>query len=369
MQGLLGDRAALHYAAIVESSDDAILSKDLDGVITSWNHGAQRLFGYTAEEAVGRPVTILIPADRVNEEPMILDRIRRGERIEHYETIRQRKDGSLIYISLTVSPIKNRKGEIVGASKIARDITDLRRARERQELLLREMSHRVKNLFTVAVSVLSLSGRTASSVPDLIGSARERLSALARAHDLILPHGAAAQGAKPTTLHSLIEAITSPHDIRLDPDVARFSVTGCDVQISEPVISSLALLIHEFATNSTKYGALSATGGRIQIRCEDDGKTIVILWTERGGPEVGSPTNDNGFGELLTRSAVASLGGEISRDWRREGLVIRLSIPRARLARAWARGARKRPSARAIRRAFPRDAPPSLHRLRLRKSP
>jgi PAS domain S-box-containing protein len=333
MEGLSGDRAALHYAAIVESSDDAILSKDLNGVITSWNNGAQRIFGYTAEEAVGKPVTILIPTERQDEEPMILDRIRRGERIEHYETIRQRKDGSLIYISLTVSPIKNQKGEIVGASKIARDVTELRRARERQELLLREMSHRVKNLFTVAISVLSLSGRSANSVPELIGSARDRLSALARAHDLILPHGVT-QPAKPTTLHSLIEAITSPHDIRLDPEASKFSVTGCDVKISEPVISSLALLIHEFATNSTKYGALSADSGRIQIRCEDDGKSVVVLWTERGGPEAAPPTSDNGFGELLTRSAVASLRGEISRDWRREGLVIRLSIPRDRLTGA-----------------------------------
>ena len=335
MEGLSGERAALHYAAIVESSDDAILSKDLNGVITSWNQGAQRLFGYTAEEAVGRPVTILIPADRIEEEPMILDRIRRGERIEHYETIRKRKDGSLIYISLTVSPIKNRRGEIIGASKIARDITELRRARERQELLLREMSHRVKNLFTVAISVMSLSGRSAKSVPELIGSARERLSALARAHDLILPHGgAAAQAAKPATLHSLIETIISPHDIRLDPDAARLSVAGADVQVSEPAVSSLALLIHEFVTNSTKYGALSAAAGQIRIQCEDDGKTVVILWTERGGPEVASPTSGSGFGELLTRSAVASLEGEISRDWRREGLVIRLSIPRARLTGA-----------------------------------
>jgi PAS domain S-box-containing protein len=99
-------------------------------VITSWNRGAQRLFGYTSEEAVGRSLTLPIPADRHNEEPMILERVRRGERIDHYETARQRKDGSLVDISLTVSPIKNEKGKIVGASKIARDITELKRARE-----------------------------------------------------------------------------------------------------------------------------------------------------------------------------------------------------------------------------------------------
>jgi PAS domain S-box-containing protein len=104
------------------------------GVILTWNRGAQRLFGYTAEEAIGRPVTMLIPADRPDEEPMILDRVRRGQRIDHYETIRQRKDGGLIHISLTVSSIKDQEGNIVGASKIARDISDRRRIQQQQDL-------------------------------------------------------------------------------------------------------------------------------------------------------------------------------------------------------------------------------------------
>jgi PAS domain S-box-containing protein len=160
---LTDDRAALHYAAIIEWSDDAIISKDLNGVIMSWNRGAQRLFGYTAGEVIGKPVTILMPEDRYNEEPMILERIRRGERIEHYETVRQRKDGTLVDISLTVSPIRNWNGLVVGASKIARDITDRRRAQERQDLLLWEMDHRIKNLFALAMSVVTLSARSPTS--------------------------------------------------------------------------------------------------------------------------------------------------------------------------------------------------------------
>src|ERR671932_1511022 len=114
-------------AAIIESADDAIISKTLEGIITSWNKGAERIFGYTAEEAVGRPVTMLIPADHPDEEPSILARLRRGERIEHYETVRVRKDGTPINISLTVSPIRDAEGRIVGASKIARDITARKR--------------------------------------------------------------------------------------------------------------------------------------------------------------------------------------------------------------------------------------------------
>jgi PAS domain S-box-containing protein len=333
-ESLLRDRAARHYAAIVESSDDAILSKDLEGVITSWNRGAQRLFGYTAEEVVGRSVTIIIPTDRHDEEPMILGRIRRGERIEHYETVRQRKDGSLVDISITVSPIRSENGEIVGASKIARDITLLKRARERQDLLLREMNHRVKNLFSLAISVLRLSGRSAGSVPELIDSTTDRLSALARAHALTLASGLGdlSQAAKPTTLHSLIQAITAPHDVPGDSDSSKFSVTGCDMEINTSVISSLALLLNEFATNATKYGALSATAGRIRIQCVNQGETLFVTWTERGGPEIVPPTN-KGFGDLLVRTTIAGLGGEISRDWQPAGLVIRLSIPRENLTR------------------------------------
>jgi PAS domain S-box-containing protein len=127
------ERGAVQLSAIVESSDDAIISKDLSGVIQTWNAGAERLFGYTAEEAIGRPVTLIFPADRENEEPDILARIVRGEPIDHYETVRRRKDGSLVDISLTVSPMRDASGEIIGASKIARDITERKEAQRKLE--------------------------------------------------------------------------------------------------------------------------------------------------------------------------------------------------------------------------------------------
>jgi PAS domain S-box-containing protein len=117
-------------SSIVEFSDDAIISKNLDGTITSWNKGAERLFGYLAEEAIGKPVTMLIPADRQYEEGAILKLVRRGDRVEHYETVRQRKDGTRVDISLTVSPIRGAEGKVVAASKVARDITERKQERE-----------------------------------------------------------------------------------------------------------------------------------------------------------------------------------------------------------------------------------------------
>lgn len=124
--GLPLDFMLAHLAAIVESSDDAIISKDLNGLITSWNRGAQHLFGYTSSEMIGQPVLRLIPNERHDEEPRILERLRLGERIDHYETVRKRKDGTLIEVSLSVSPIRDRDGRIVGASKIARAISELK---------------------------------------------------------------------------------------------------------------------------------------------------------------------------------------------------------------------------------------------------
>jgi PAS domain S-box-containing protein len=127
---LKADKATGLLASIVDSSEDAIVSKTLEGVITSWNAGAERLFGYTATEAIGQHISIIIPRDRLNEETMIIERLKRGERVEHFETIRKHKDGTALHISLTISPVKDSDGRVVGASKVARDITERKRVQE-----------------------------------------------------------------------------------------------------------------------------------------------------------------------------------------------------------------------------------------------
>ena len=128
----LGQSDSQQLAAIVASSDDAIISKDLNGIIATWNRGAEKLFGYTADEAIGQSITILFPAELIDDEARILARIRLGERIEHYETVRQRKDGQRVQISLTVSPILDANGQVIGAAKIGRDITARKRAEDAQ---------------------------------------------------------------------------------------------------------------------------------------------------------------------------------------------------------------------------------------------
>ncbi|MCS3795996.1 PAS domain S-box protein [Niastella sp. OAS944] len=134
------DERNRHFTAIVQSSDDAIISKTLDGIITSWNTSAERIFGHTSQEMIGTPITRIIPADRLDEEPLILERLKRGERIDHFETKRVTKDGRLLDISLSISPVKNSKGVIIGASKIARDITAQKIAEQR----IRESEEKVR---------------------------------------------------------------------------------------------------------------------------------------------------------------------------------------------------------------------------------
>ncbi len=149
-----GFEARSRLAAIVESSDDAVVSKDLDGVITSWNRGAERVFGYTAAEAVGQHITLIIPPEHRDEEVEILARLRRGERTDHFETVRKRKDGTLLNISVTVSPIRDPVGQVVGASKVARDITQQKQA----ERALRESEERFRAIFETTPECVKLVG-------------------------------------------------------------------------------------------------------------------------------------------------------------------------------------------------------------------
>ena len=226
--------------SIIENSADAIVSKDLNGIVTSWNRGAERVFGYTAGEMIGRPIALLIPADRHSEEPEILERVRRGEQLDRYETVRQRKDGTLIDIALTISPVTDGAGRIVGASKIARDITEAKRAQARQQLLSREIQHRTKNLFAVVQSVVARSFAGKQTVADAETAVRSRLGSLAKTHSMLIDKDW--QGAD---LIDLVNAALSPY-------AGRVTIEGPRIALNAKAAQNFSLALHELATNAAK---------------------------------------------------------------------------------------------------------------------
>src|SRR5215469_1227806 len=286
--------------SIIQSSDDAIVSKNLDGIITSWNKGAERVFGYTAEEAIGQPITIVIPQDRQDEEHTILTRIRQGQRIDHFETIRQRKHGSLIMVSLTISPVKNAEGKIVGASKIARDITEQKRSQEQIATLAREAEHRSKNLLATVQAMVNLS--QADAVGDLKKAIEGRIQALVNVHSLFV--ATRWIGAELSTIAGQELApysVTGKHRVRID---------GPQVLLEPNAAQAVAVTLHELATNAAKYGALSVSNGQIELDWshQDDGR-LNLRWTERGGPPVRAPTR-TGFGGRIIEQMIGQLKGK-----------------------------------------------------------
>jgi PAS domain S-box-containing protein len=311
------EQASRQLASIVESSEDAIISKDLDGVIATWNRGAQRLFGYFAEEIIGKPVTVLIPEDRQDEETGILERIRRGERVDHFETIRRRKDGSLVNISLTVSPVTDEFGRIIGASKIARDITDQKRREEQITLLAREADHRTKNLLALAQATVHLA--QGDDPAELKAAIEGRLQALATAHTLLAQTRWAG-----ADLRKLATEELSPY--RRSGE-ARAEVDGPELLLAADQAQAMAMALHELVTNAVKYGALSAPTGRVKVEWElRPGRRLVLRWIESGGPPVRPPTRQ-GFGtRVMERMIRGQLNGEVNFDWRPEGVACEISI-------------------------------------------
>ena len=268
-------------ASIVETSHDAIVTKNLDGIVTSWNSAAERIFGYTADEAIGQPITIVIPEDRHNEERDILTRIRRGERIDHFETVRRNKHGSLIIISLTVSPVKNSEGKVVGASKIARDITEQKRAQDHIATLAREAEHRGKNMLATVQAAVHLSQ---ANTPEGLKQAIEgRIQSLANVHSLFVKTrwiGA--------DLSTIAAQELAPYS---ENDKERICIAGLPILLEPNTAQTIAITLHELATNAAKYGALSVPSGHVDLKWshEGDGR-LHMRWTETGGPKVQEPT-------------------------------------------------------------------------------
>lgn len=311
-----GDLLSRRLAAIVESSNDAIIGMNLDAIVNSWNAGAERLFHYSANEMIGRSVTVLLPDDRKDEESAILERIRRGERVEHYETRRRCKDGTVLDISLTVSPIVDSNGAIVGASKIGRDITERRRAEETKALILGEMKHRIKNNLATVQAFATMTLRNISEQERQAFFAR--LHAMGEAHDLITH-----QQWDGAPLSDVMATALRPFRIA---GQNRISVEGPHVVVDAERVLLLSLALHELATNAMKYGALSAGTGRVAITWTGvENGLLSLRWQETGGPEVKRPGR-KGFGSRLVERSFSGDRGAATFDFRPEGLVCTLQM-------------------------------------------
>jgi PAS domain S-box-containing protein len=274
------------------------------------------MFGDPAEEAIGEPITMIIPQDRQDEERTILTRIRRGERIDHFETIRQTKHGSLIVVSLTVSPVKNAEGRIVGASKIARDITHQKRIQQQIATLAQEAEHRSKNVLANVQAAVSLS--QSETVDGLKNAISGRIKALANIHSLFVETRWI--GAE---LSTIARQELAPYS---EAGENRVLIDGQQVLLKPNDAQAVAIILHELATNAAKYGALSAPNGRIHLKWlhEPDGR-IILNWTENGGPVVRAPTHQ-GFGRRIISQLIDQLQGKTNFDWRPEGLVCEITL-------------------------------------------
>ena len=228
------------------------------------------------------------------------------------------------------------------ALKMIRDASVLRASEERlnlalhhQEMLTREMSHRVKNLFAIAIGMVSISAKSAATPQDMAKTLSGRLNALARAHDLVW-RGVRADGEiiREATLTGLLEAIFQPYaDLAPTGALKRIVINGPDLVIGERVLTSLALVLHELATNAAKYGALSIGEGLVHVTWDIAGGNLLLRWEERNGPEIEKTPTSDGFGSMLVRrSIVGQLGGKLDYTWKPEGFSAFISIPMERLS-------------------------------------
>lgn len=299
-------------AAIIASTDDAILSTDLDMTITSWNRGAERLYGYGAEEMIGHSVLTLIPEGQVAEEHELFRRIGLGEHVQPYETRRRRRDGTLVDVSLTVSPVYGGVGEIIGASKIARDITAKKQFERFQAMAMGELKHRIKNVLSTVTAIARQTFVNDDEERDAVRTFDERLASLARAHD-VLTNG----NWEEADLRTVIDTALQPYA----PD--RFRIEGPAINVGAHAVTALTLAFHELATNAAKYGALSREGGLVSINWHGDPDTarFKLQWREEGGPDVTTPSR-RGFGsKLIERLLASELNGDVRLDFAPSGLV------------------------------------------------
>jgi PAS domain S-box-containing protein len=314
-----------HLSALVASSGDAIMSMNLDGTIRTWNPAAEILFGYTAEEIVGKPKSVLVPAEAIEEFQKQLATVLAGENVRS-ETVRRHRDGTRIAVSVEAAPIRRPDGKIIATSSILHDITDRRANEEHRLFLTREIAHRSKNQLAIIQSIATQTARTTGSTDAFLKTFRSRLQGLSASHDLLLQQDW--RGAP------IEELVRSQIEIFVGENSNAIEITGPPAMLTAAAAEAIGLAIHELATNSAKYGALSVASGRVAVAWEQveraDGEPSAgwkLTWRERGGPTV-TPPVDSGFGtQVIKRTVAMAVQGKAEVEYLPSGLIWTLSFP------------------------------------------
>jgi len=274
-------------AAIVQSSDDAIVSKTLESVITSWNTAAERIFGYTEEEMIGETIYKIIPADRQDEEPQILARLKKGERVEHFETKRLTKDGRLLDISLTISPLKDARGNIIGLSKIARDITGKKQEEQRKNDFIGMVSHELKTPLTSLSAIIQMgTAKLKTSEDEFLSGAMENANRQVKKMTTMinsflnisrLESGQLLIEKAPFALDQLLREIVEETKLTVSSHV--FTMEGCDDLIVNADRDKISSVISNLISNAVKY---SPRGKLVNIRCQIEGHIVTVSIKDEG---------------------------------------------------------------------------------------
>lgn len=316
------EQARSLLAAIVESSRDAIISHDLHGAITSWNAGAEEISGYSATEAIGQSVSVLLAGTLPDDWPQMLARIEDGEQGSHFDASMKSKDGRSIEVSVRISAVREGDGRIVGASMVARDISERKAAEEKASLLLGELDHRVKNILAIVSAIVSQSLKTSPTPEAFAAEVEGRVRAIAAAHSLLT-----GTGEGEVSLRSLLATELAPYD-RGNGNLA---IAGRDIALAPRAGLALAMAVHELASNAAKYGALSTASAHLEIAWKVTGsvndRKLRLVWTETGGPPVKPPAR-RGFGTtLIERTLAHELDAEVNREFLAAGHRCTISLP------------------------------------------
>ena len=271
---------------------------------------------------IGQPIERIVPPELHAQESEILEKLRRGERVKNYETERVGKGGRRISISLSASSLRDEAGNIIGITKVGRDITERKRAEQLQQLLLNELNHRVKNTLATVQAIAHQTVRSARSPGDFAVSFTARLQALSRAHNLLTQ--SSWQGAEllPLIREQLI--FTDSNE--------RISYAGPKVSLEPQIALHISMVLHELGTNARKYGSLSVPHGRVTLnwsvqstRTNED-PTLLLKWQERDGPSVAAPIKQ-GFGTTLIQQSIQAHGGDVIIDYGPEGVTCEIKVP------------------------------------------